>query len=74
MKKYFNKITYISYLTVEPNKDKINPYITSVNNEILNDENTELWLLGRMVDFIDPKNISDRTRIFTSISDLVVYL
>ena len=74
MKKYFNKITYISYLTVEPNKDKINPYITSVNNEILNDENTELWLLGRMVDFIDPKNISDKTRIFRSISDLVVYL
>ncbi len=74
MKKYFNKITYISYLTVEPNKDKINPYITSINNEILNDENTELWLLGRMVDFIDPKNISDKTRIFRSISDLVVYL
>ncbi len=74
MKKYFNKITYISYLTVEPNKDKINPYITTVNNEILNDENTELWLLGRMVDFIDPKNILDKTRIFRSISDLVVYL
>lgn len=74
LKKYFNKVTFISYLTVEPNKDEINPYISSLNNEILNDADTELWLLGRMVDFIDPKNISDKTRIFRSISDLVIYL
>jgi len=74
LKKYFNNVTFISYLTVEPNKEEINPYITAINDEVLNDENTELWLLGRMVDFIDPKNISDKTRIFTSITDLVVYL
>ncbi len=74
LKKYFNNVTFISYLTVEPNKDEINPYIKALNNEILNDENTELWLLGRMVDFIEPKNISNKTRIFRSITDLVVYL
>jgi DNA-binding transcriptional MerR regulator len=74
LKKYFNKVTFISYLTVEPNKDEINPYITAINNEVLNDTNTELWLLGRMVDFIEPQNISNKTRIFRSISDLVVYL
>jgi len=74
LKKYFNNVTFISYLTVEPNKDEINNYISSLNSEILNDESTELWLLGRMVDFIEPKNISDKTRIFRSISDLVVYL
>jgi DNA-binding transcriptional MerR regulator len=74
LKKYFNNVTFISYLTVEPNKEEINPYITAINDEVLNDENTELWLLGRMVDFIEPQNISDKTRIFRSISDLVVYL
>ncbi len=74
LKKYFNNVTFISYLTVEPNKEEINPYIKAINDEVLNDDNTELWLLGRMVDFIDPKNISDKTRIFRSISDLVVYL
>lgn len=74
LKKYFNKVTFVSYLTVEPNKDEINPYIKAINNEVLNDDNTELWLLGRMVDFIEPQNISDKTRIFRSISDLVVYL
>ena len=74
LKKYFNNVTFISYLTVEPNKEEINPYITAINDEVLNDDNTELWLLGRMVDFIEPQNISDKTRIFRSISDLVVYL
>jgi DNA-binding transcriptional MerR regulator len=74
LKKYFNKVTFISYLTVEPNKEEINPYITAINNEVLNDADTELWLLGRMVDFIEPQNISNKTRIFRSISDLVVYL
>ncbi|CAN1485504.1 HTH_MlrA-CarA domain containing protein [Flavobacteriaceae bacterium] len=74
LKKYFNNVTFISYLTVEPNKEEINPYITAINDEVLNDENTELWLLGRMVDFIESQNISDKTRIFRSISDLVVYL
>ena len=61
-------------MTVEPNKEEINPYITAINNEVLNDADTELWLLGRMVDFIEPQNISNKTRIFRSISDLVVYL
>jgi DNA-binding transcriptional MerR regulator len=74
LKKYFNNVTFISYLTVEPNKEEINPYIKAINDEVLNDENTELWLLGRMVDFIESQNISDKTRIFRSISDLVVYL
>ncbi|MEY3500583.1 MAG: hypothetical protein RL308_2252 [Bacteroidota bacterium] len=74
LKKYFNKVTFVSYLTVEPNKEEINPYIKAINTEILNDNETELWLLGRMVDFIAPENISNKTRIFRSISDLVTYL
>jgi DNA-binding transcriptional MerR regulator len=74
LKKYFNKVTFISYLTVEPNKEEINPYIKAINEEVLNDTDTELWLLGRMVDFIEPQNISNKARIFRSISDLVVYL
>ncbi len=74
LKKYFHKITFISYLTVEPNKEEINPYIKAINTEVLNDDETELWLLGRMVDFIEPKNISNKTKIFRSISDLVTYL
>ena len=74
VKKYFNNITFLSYLTVEPNKDEINNYVLALNKEILNDESSELWLIGRMVAEIETKNISDKTNVFHSITDLVHYL
>ena len=74
VKKYFNNITFLSYLTVEPNKDEINNYVLALNKEILNDESSELWLIGRMVAEIETKNISDKTSVFHSITDLVHYL
>jgi len=74
MKGYFNNITYVSYLTVEPNKDEINPYIEALNKEVLNDNTTELWLIGRMVTFIDEKHITPKTKVFKSISDLLINL
>ena len=74
MKGYFNNITYVTYLTVEPNKDKITPYIEALNKEVLNDNTTELWLIGRMVTFIDEKLITPKTKVFKSISDLIINL
>lgn len=74
VKKYFDNITFLSYLTVEPNKDEINDYVLQLNKEVLNDETSELWLIGRMVSFVETKNISDKTNVFNSITDLVHYL
>lgn len=70
MKKYFDSIIYVAYLTVEPNKDTINDYIKKINSEIL-DENSELWLLGRMVEFINTTIELPKTKIYQSISELV---
>ncbi len=70
LKTYFDKIVYVSYLTVEPNKDEINDYINKLNSEII-DENSELWLLGRMVEFIDTDNLKHNNKIHRSISELV---
>jgi hypothetical protein len=61
-------------MTVEPNKDEVNSYVKSLTNEILNDSETELWLIGRMVNYIEEKNIAAKTRVFKSISDLVISL
>jgi len=74
LKYYFNNITYVSYLTVEPNKEEINPYIEALNKEILNDKDTELWLIGRMINFIDETLITPKTKVFKSISDLIINL
>ncbi len=73
IKKYFDNIVYVSYLTVEPNKDLVNNYVNKINTEIL-DETSELWLLGRLVEFIDTSKLSSNTKIHHSISELVNYL
>lgn len=70
MKKYFDNIVYISYLTVEPTKDAINNYIEEITTKIV-DENSRVCFLGRMVEFIDTNNISDKISVYNSISDLV---
>lgn len=74
LKNYFDNITFVTYMTVEPNKDEINSYINSLTDEFLNDSETELWLIGRMVNYINEKNITPKTKIFKSISDLIIKL
>ena len=70
MKKYFDNIVYVSYLTVEPTKDAVNDYMKEIAEKII-DANSQVWLLGRMVEFIDTHNISDKILVYHSISDLV---
>lgn len=70
LKKYFDKITYISYITVQPDKDSMNQYLAKINEDVL-DENSEIWLIGRMTEYIKPESLNSRTKIFTSIAELV---
>lgn len=70
LKKYFDHITYICYMTVEPEKAEINSYIKDLKEEIL-DDTSELWLMGRMTEHIEQKNLNNKTRIFRSINELV---
>ena len=44
--------------------------IKKVKSEVL-DETSNLWLIGRMVENIDQKLISEKIRTFISIKDLV---
>lgn len=70
MKKYFDNIVYVSYLTVQPTKDAIDDYVKSILTEIIN-ANSEIWFLGRMTEFIDTKSLPETVTIFKSIEDLV---
>jgi DNA-binding transcriptional MerR regulator len=70
MNKYFDNIVYVSYLTVEPTKDAINDYIDELSTKIIN-KNSQVWLLGRMVEFIDTNKISDKILLHSSIGAVV---
>lgn len=70
IKKYFNNIVYVCYMTVEPLKAEVNNYISDLKEQILT-EDSELWLIGRRTEDISPKNMSDKISVFNSISNLV---
>lgn len=73
VKKYFNNITYLCYMTVEPNASAINNYIKEIKNEILTD-NSNFWITGRMVENIDADLVTEKITVFTSIQDIVKLL
>lgn len=70
LKKHFESIVFVSYLTVQPDKDSVNDYVHRMIMELA-DENTELWYVGRMVEFIKQDGFSDKIKIFSTIADLV---
>ncbi len=73
LKNHFESIVYVSYLTVQPDKDAINDYIDRMIQELQGDL-IELWFLGRMVEFIDKDKFENKIKIFNSISDLVCHI
>ena len=73
LKKHFKSIVYVSYLTVQPDKDSVNDYIKRMI-EALMDENTELWYVGRMTEFIKKDGLSDSVKVFNSITDLIEHI
>lgn len=70
MKQYFDHIVYVSYLTVQPSRDAIDDYLKEIAAEIM-DANSQVWMLGRMTQFIDVKQLPENMSIFNSITDLV---
>lgn len=73
LKKYFNNIVYVCYSTVEPIKNKINPYILELKEQILV-EDSQLWVIGRNVQNIDTTILSKSVRKFDNISELITEL
>nr|WP_315178955.1 MerR family transcriptional regulator [uncultured Flavobacterium sp.] len=70
LKKHFDSIIFVSYLTVQPERDILDEYIQKMSDELV-DENTQLWFMGRLVEFINKEGLSDKISIFNSISELV---
>ncbi len=61
--------TFISYFTVEPNKDKIHNYIEDFNAQVNTEKNHELWILGRQAKNLENK--PDFVKTFSAIDHLI---
>lgn len=70
LKNYFEKIVFVGYLTVQPEKENVANYMNQIENEIL-DNNSEVWLIGRMTQYIETSNNNNRVSVFNSIDKFV---
>ncbi len=75
LKKYFKNLVYVTYITVEPTRENVNSYVDQLKEYLIVDENdnTELWFLGRMAEYIKTKD-DFRLKIFSDIKQFSRYL
>ncbi len=66
-------ITFISYFTIEPAQDKIDSYLNTFSSKIIENIESELWILGYQVQYISNK-IPQKIRKFSSIDDVIYAL
>lgn len=70
LKKHYNSIVYLSYFTIQPERDCVNDYVNSMASELLGD-GSQIWLIGKLTQYVDQNLISDDVKVFNSISDLI---
>lgn len=61
------QLHFLTYITVEPNKEEINPYLENFYTEIIRDYENELSVFGPMVNNIESDNLPSRVHIYPQI-------
>ena len=74
LKNYFEKITFIGYLTVEPIAEEIPAYLEKIERDLLENTNHELLLLGRLTASINKAKLSEKIKVYNSISECIISL
>lgn len=72
LQKIFEDVCFVTYLTVEPSKESVEEYLQEVYNEVLQNTNNTLWVLGSklaQVDMVSFRN--DQIKLFKSPVDLL---
>lgn len=69
--KYFDKIYFLSYFTVVPEKDRINKYIEDFKELVADYNDPNLWILGRQVQYLDETKLPSFIKTFHSIDQVV---
>ena len=68
---YYEDITFVSYFTVNPDKENVSNYIKEFSDKLLTKKSTRLWVLGRMLEDIDTNKLPSQVTTFDSIKILV---
>ena len=67
----YEDITYISFFTVKPELDKLDSYMKTIYNEVLENTTNSFRVLGTRFKDYNPKKLPKQINIFSSIESLV---
>ena len=69
LKKHFNSIVFLSYLSTQPDREYADDYVRVMGESLLGDD-SQIWLIGKMTQFIDCNLLPLGIKVFTSIHEL----
>jgi len=68
---YETKYYFVSYITVEPSKDEIMPYLQTFYNKILDKQDSKLILFGPQQIAIDKEALPEKIEMFRSVESFI---
>ena len=68
---YGKSFNFITYITVEPNKKEIMPYLKSFNKRLLMDTNSKLIIFGPQQIEIDLNNLPNKIQLYRSFESFI---
>jgi hypothetical protein len=68
---YNSKFYFVTYLTVEPNKEEIMPFLTSFHQNLLEDRDSKLLLFGPQQIEIDTDKLPGQIELFRSVESFI---
>jgi len=69
VKNYFDNVTYITYITLEPSPAEVSRYLETMTKEVLNDDHTDLCVFGRTAQGVDTSSFNGRIKTYINIKD-----
>ncbi|MDX1470318.1 MAG: MerR family transcriptional regulator, partial [Flavobacteriaceae bacterium] len=74
IQKSYDKVTYITYFTIQPETDKVEDYFNDFKKDLLVSENFRLIVLGRKMMEVKLKKIPEGINVFQSIDEVREHL
>ena len=68
---YSSKFYFVSYLTVEPNKEEIMPFLKNFHSTLLENRDSRLLLFGPQQIEIDTDNLPSQIELFRSVESFI---
>ena len=75
VKKMYNEVCYVTYLTVEPSECSVQDYLTEVKTKVLNGSGDTMWVFGYKIQGLTmDASLSNSIKIFQKPEEVLKFL